>query len=181
MVLCELLDQERCDCNNDYGADHRANDAPPVELVRVADAEQAVEDPEAEQRPQQAQSQRGQPRSPAVHVPEGIARYQRTSDGPRYKSQRQGGDETTNVHRPSPSGGFPAAAAGAALPAAVFFLVDLALLLVFRGVNEGSAGLSKAGGYVALVFALLGVYLYASTAAVATGGRALPLGRPLLR
>jgi len=64
---------------------------------------------------------------------------------------------------------------------AVFFLVDLALLLVFLGVNEGSAGLSKAGGYVALVFAALGVYLYASTAAVATGGRALPLGRPLLR
>ncbi len=44
-----------------------------------------------------------------------------------------------------------------------------------------AAGLSKAGGYVALVFAALGVYLYASTAAVATGGRALPLGRPLLR
>ena len=64
---------------------------------------------------------------------------------------------------------------------AVFFLVDLALLLVFLGVNEGSAGLSKAGGYVALAFAALGVYLYASTAAVATGGRALPLGRPLLR
>jgi uncharacterized protein len=64
---------------------------------------------------------------------------------------------------------------------AVFFFVDLALLLVLLGVNEGSAGLSKAGGYVALVFAALGVYLYASTAAVATGGRALPLGRPLLR
>jgi succinate-acetate transporter protein len=64
---------------------------------------------------------------------------------------------------------------------AVFILVDLALLLVFLGVNEVSDGLSKAGGYVALVFAALGVYLYASTAAVATGGRALPLGRPLLR
>jgi succinate-acetate transporter protein len=64
---------------------------------------------------------------------------------------------------------------------AVFFLVDLALLLGFLGVNEGSAGLSKAGGYVALVFAALGVYLYASTASVITGGRALPLGRPLLR
>ena len=64
---------------------------------------------------------------------------------------------------------------------AVFFFVDLALLLVFLGVNEDSAGLSKAGGYVALVFAALGVYLYASTASVATGGRALPLGRPLLR
>jgi succinate-acetate transporter protein len=64
---------------------------------------------------------------------------------------------------------------------AVFFLVDLALLLAFLGVNEGSAGLSKAAGYVALAFAALGVYLYTSTASVATGGRALPLGRPLLR
>jgi uncharacterized protein len=64
---------------------------------------------------------------------------------------------------------------------AVFILVDLALRLAFLGVNEVSAGLSKAGGYVALVFAALGVYLYASTAAAATGGRALPLGRPLLR
>ena len=48
---------------------------------------------------------------------------------------------------------------------AVFFFVDLALLLVFLGVNEDSAGLSKAGGYVALVFAALGVYLYAGTIA----------------
>ena len=64
---------------------------------------------------------------------------------------------------------------------AVFFFVDLALLLVLLGINEDSAGLSKAAGYVALVFAALGVYLYASTAGVATGGRALPLGRPLLR
>jgi succinate-acetate transporter protein len=63
---------------------------------------------------------------------------------------------------------------------AVFFFVDLALLLVFLGVNEGSAGLSKAGGYVALVFAALGVYLYAGTIAASTGGRALPLGRPLI-
>jgi hypothetical protein len=63
---------------------------------------------------------------------------------------------------------------------AVFVLVDLALLLAFLGVNEGSAGMSKAAGYVALAFAALGVYLYAATAAVATGGSALPLGRPLL-
>ena len=62
---------------------------------------------------------------------------------------------------------------------AVFVLVDLALLLSFLGVNESSAGAAKAGGYAA--FAVLGVYLFASTASVATGGRALPLGRPLLR
>src|SRR5512135_730052 len=96
-ALGEPLDQERRDGNNDHGADHRANDATPVELVRVADAEQAVENPEADQRPQQAQSRRGQPRSPAVHVPEGIVWYQRTSDGPGYEPQRQGGYETTNV------------------------------------------------------------------------------------
>lgn len=67
------------------------------------------------------------------------------------------------------------------LPAAytaVFFLVDLALLLVFLGVNQSSTGLLKAGGYVALAFAAIGVYLYASCASAATGGRAFPLGRP---
>jgi|tagenome__1003787_1003787.scaffolds.fasta_scaffold20694571_2 uncharacterized protein len=64
---------------------------------------------------------------------------------------------------------------------AVFALVDLALLLVFLGVNQGSAGLLKAGGYVALVFAAIGVYLYFNTAALATGGRALPLGNPVVR
>jgi hypothetical protein len=64
---------------------------------------------------------------------------------------------------------------------ALFVLVDLALLLVFLGVNETSTGLLKAGGYVALVFAAVGAYLYASTASVATGGRPLPLGKPTLR
>jgi succinate-acetate transporter protein len=63
----------------------------------------------------------------------------------------------------------------------VFVLVDLALLLVFLSVNEGSAGLGKAAGYVALVFAAVGVYLFFSCASVATGGRPLPLGRPALR
>jgi succinate-acetate transporter protein len=70
------------------------------------------------------------------------------------------------------------------LPAAftaVFFLVDLALLLVFLGVNQGSTGLLKTAGYVVLAFAALGAYLYASTASVATGGRAYPLGRPTIR
>jgi hypothetical protein len=70
------------------------------------------------------------------------------------------------------------------LPAAytaVFALVDLALLLVFLGVNQSSTGLLKTAGYVALVFAAIGVYLYASTASVATGGRAYPLGRPTVR
>jgi succinate-acetate transporter protein len=63
---------------------------------------------------------------------------------------------------------------------AVFALVDVALLLVFLGVNESSAGLLKAGGYVALVFAALGAYLFFSTASQATGGPAFPLGKPIL-
>jgi uncharacterized protein len=63
----------------------------------------------------------------------------------------------------------------------VFALVDVALLLVFLGVNQTSTGLLKAGGYVALVFAALGVYLFFNTASQATGGPALPLGKPLMK
>jgi uncharacterized protein len=63
----------------------------------------------------------------------------------------------------------------------VFVLVDVALLLVFLSVNQSSANLGKVAGYVVLVFAAVGVYLFTSTAAVATGGTALPLGKPLMR
>jgi uncharacterized protein len=63
----------------------------------------------------------------------------------------------------------------------LLFLVDLALLLVFLSTNEGSAGLGKTAGYVVLAFAAVGVYLFASTASVATGGRPFPLGRAILR
>jgi uncharacterized protein len=63
----------------------------------------------------------------------------------------------------------------------LLFLVDLALLLVFLSTNEGSAGLGKTAGYVVLAFAAVGVYLFASTASVATGGRPFPLGRAVLR
>ena len=63
---------------------------------------------------------------------------------------------------------------------ALFALVDVALLLVFLSVNQTSADLGKVAGYVVLVFAALGVYLFTSTAAVATGGTPLPLGKPLM-
>jgi succinate-acetate transporter protein len=69
---------------------------------------------------------------------------------------------------------------------AVFALVDLALLLLllaFTGASAAgvpSAGLLKAAGWVVLVFAALGVYLFASAASAGTGGKALPLGRPLI-
>ena len=62
----------------------------------------------------------------------------------------------------------------------VFALVDLALLLVFLGVNQASSGLLKAGGYAVLAFAAVGVYLFFDMASQATGGAAMPLGRPVL-
>jgi uncharacterized protein len=68
---------------------------------------------------------------------------------------------------------------------AVFALVDLALLLLLLAFEETSAagvpssGLLKAGGYVVLVFAALGVYLFFSAAQAGTGGKPLPLGPPL--
>lgn len=75
------------------------------------------------------------------------------------------------------------------LPAAftaVFALVDLALLFLLLAFANASAagvpsdGLIKAGGYVVLVFAALGVYLFYSAASAGTGGKPLPLGPPLM-
>jgi hypothetical protein len=51
---------------------------------------------------------------------------------------------------------------------------------VFLGVNQTSTGMLKAAGYVVLVFAAIGVYLYFNTVTIATGGRPVPLGRPVL-
>jgi hypothetical protein len=70
---------------------------------------------------------------------------------------------------------------------AVFALVDLALLLLLLAFEESSAagvpssGLLKTGGYVVLVFAAVGVYLFFSAAAAGTGGKPLPLGPPLMK
>jgi uncharacterized protein len=69
---------------------------------------------------------------------------------------------------------------------AVFVLVDLALLLLYIAFADASplgvpsSGLLKTAGYVVLVFAAIGVYLFFDAASVATGGKALPLGKPLL-
>jgi uncharacterized protein len=69
---------------------------------------------------------------------------------------------------------------------AVFVLVDLALLLLYIAFANASplgvpsSGLLKTAGYVVLLFAAIGVYLFFDAASVATGGKALPLGKPLL-
>jgi uncharacterized protein len=64
---------------------------------------------------------------------------------------------------------------------AVFALIDVALVLLLIATIQASAGLTKTAGYVVLVFAAIGVYLFFGSASVATGGKALPLGKPILR
>ena len=76
------------------------------------------------------------------------------------------------------------------LPAAftaVFVLVDLALLLLLLAwentspLGAPSSGLIKAGGWVVLIFAALGAYLFYGAAQAGTGGKAVPLGPPLMK
>jgi len=63
---------------------------------------------------------------------------------------------------------------------AVFVLIDVALLLLVINTFHASSGLTKTAGYVVLAFAALGAYLFVGSASVATGGKPLPLGRPVL-
>ncbi|MGH3402162.1 MAG: GPR1/FUN34/YaaH family transporter [Streptosporangiaceae bacterium] len=64
---------------------------------------------------------------------------------------------------------------------AVLALVDVALILVLIGVIQGSANLQKAGGAVVFLFAAVGIYIFFGTASIATGGKPMPLGRPVLK
>jgi succinate-acetate transporter protein len=63
----------------------------------------------------------------------------------------------------------------------VFVLIDVALLLLLLATANASTGLVKTAGYVVLAFAAVGVYLFFNTASLATRGKALPLGRPIMR
>ncbi|HKB32116.1 MAG TPA: GPR1/FUN34/YaaH family transporter [Streptosporangiaceae bacterium] len=64
---------------------------------------------------------------------------------------------------------------------AVFVLIDAALVLLIISTAQTSAGAAKAAGYVVLVFAAVGVYLFFDVASQATGGKPFPLGKPILR
>jgi hypothetical protein len=69
------------------------------------------------------------------------------------------------------------------LPAAftlLFVLIEIALALVLYGTVGGSTAATTAGGYVTFAFTAVGVYLFASAAFAATGGKPLSLGRPVL-
>jgi succinate-acetate transporter protein len=59
-------------------------------------------------------------------------------------------------------------------------LIDIALVLILIGTIRGSQNFNKAGGWVAFLFAAVGAYIFVGTASVATGGKPLPLGRPVI-
>jgi succinate-acetate transporter protein len=63
----------------------------------------------------------------------------------------------------------------------LFTLIDLALLLVLLGTSEASPTLLKAGGVTVFSFVVVGAYLFVDAMTQATGGKGLPLGRPVLR
>jgi succinate-acetate transporter protein len=62
----------------------------------------------------------------------------------------------------------------------LFALIDLALLLVLLGTSQASTTLLKAGGFTVFAFVAVGAYLFVDAMAQATGGKALPLGRPVV-
>ena len=68
----------------------------------------------------------------------------------------------------------------------LFVLVDLALLFVYLGYHNAVAGVPdetqlKVGGYFAWAFIAVGAYLFLDAMTAATGGKNLPLGRPVLK
>jgi succinate-acetate transporter protein len=63
----------------------------------------------------------------------------------------------------------------------VIALVVVALILLIIGTLDTSTSATKAAGYVVFAFAALGTYLFLSAASAATGGKAYPLGPPLIR
>jgi succinate-acetate transporter protein len=60
-------------------------------------------------------------------------------------------------------------------------LVVVALVLLVFGTLNTDNTVNKAAGYVTLAFAALGLYLFLSSASVALGGRAYPLGKPVVK
>ncbi|GLZ44529.1 hypothetical protein Acsp06_07140 [Actinomycetospora sp. NBRC 106375] len=62
----------------------------------------------------------------------------------------------------------------------LFVLVDAALLLVLLGTASGSTGLLAIGGIVVFAFALVGVYLFVDAMGQAAGGKAMPMGKPII-
>jgi succinate-acetate transporter protein len=64
---------------------------------------------------------------------------------------------------------------------AIVGLVVIALVLLIFGTLNTDSTLTKAAGVVSFGFAALGVYAFLGAASAATGGKAYPLGPPLLK
>jgi uncharacterized protein len=52
--------------------------------------------------------------------------------------------------------------------------------MALLSVIQASTSMTKASGYVTLVFCALGAYIFFGSASKATGGKDVPLGRPVL-
>ena len=63
----------------------------------------------------------------------------------------------------------------------IFLLVDIALVLNLLAVSSGSAGELKAEGVCVIIFAAIGAYCFLGQTFAATGGKPLPLGRPVIK
>jgi succinate-acetate transporter protein len=63
---------------------------------------------------------------------------------------------------------------------ALLLVVDLALAALLLGTLTGSTAATHVGGWLVFVFVGFVVYYYAAALWEETGGRALPLGRPLV-
>lgn len=63
----------------------------------------------------------------------------------------------------------------------IFFFVDLALVFNLLAASSGSTAELKVEGVCVLIFAFIGVYCFFGAASAATGGKPLPLGRPVIK
>jgi uncharacterized protein len=63
----------------------------------------------------------------------------------------------------------------------LFLLIDVALILVLLGTASGSTGVLAIGGIVVFAFTLVGIYLFLDAMGAATGGKPMPMGRPIVK
>ena len=63
---------------------------------------------------------------------------------------------------------------------AMLLIVDVALIFLLIGNLTASAAATQAGGWLVFGFVGFVVYFYAASLWEETGGRTLPLGRPIL-
>jgi len=63
---------------------------------------------------------------------------------------------------------------------AVLAVVDVALVLLLIGNHSNNSAATQAGGWLVFVFVVFVIYFYVAAVWEATGGKALPLGRPLI-